>query len=144
MTWNHFFANKACLCGLIEVCFPFSCMKFHRYKQFHCICKHVSHCQITANLEFSEYVRDVCSSSMLHSSIVISPVMKLLYSFHDFAGVVELVADYTVCTEGQNISPEASRILVLLSSLPCLPRTHWTCTCVVVYHNFSELHHNFL
>lgn len=42
--------------------------------------------------------------------------MKLLYSFHDFAGVVELVADYTVCTEGQNISPEASRILVLFSS----------------------------
>lgn len=30
------------------------------------------------------------------------------------AGIVELVADYTVCTEGQNISPEASRILVLL------------------------------
>jgi mRNA turnover protein 4 len=29
-------------------------------------------------------------------------------------GVIELVADYTVCTEGQNISPEASRILRLL------------------------------
>jgi hypothetical protein len=28
------------------------------------------------------------------------------------AGVVELVADYTVCTEGEPVSPEASRILV--------------------------------
>jgi mRNA turnover protein 4 len=29
-------------------------------------------------------------------------------------GVVELVADYTVCTEGEPVSPEASRILRLL------------------------------
>ena len=29
-----------------------------------------------------------------------------------YAGVVELVADYTVCKEGEAISPEASRILV--------------------------------
>ena len=28
------------------------------------------------------------------------------------AGVIELVSDYTVCTEGEHISPEASRILV--------------------------------
>lgn len=28
------------------------------------------------------------------------------------AGVVELVADYTVCKEGEPVSPEASRILV--------------------------------
>lgn len=28
------------------------------------------------------------------------------------AGVVELVADHTVCTEGDQVSPEASRILV--------------------------------
>mgnify|MGYP006906094186 FL=1 len=30
--------------------------------------------------------------------------------FH--AGVIELVSDYTVCKEGEHISPEASRILV--------------------------------
>ena len=28
------------------------------------------------------------------------------------AGVIELVSDYTVCKEGEHISPEASRILV--------------------------------
>lgn len=32
------------------------------------------------------------------------------------AGVVELVADYTVCTDGEPVSPEASRILVHSSS----------------------------
>lgn len=30
------------------------------------------------------------------------------------AGVVELVADFTVCKEGEPISPEGSRILVNL------------------------------
>lgn len=48
-----------------------------------------------------------------------------------YAGIVELVADYTVCKEGETISPEASRILVkfldallllFLLRLKCCPR----------------------
>jgi mRNA turnover protein 4 len=49
--------------------------------------------------------------------------------FCSCAGVVELVADYTVCTEGQNISPEASRILVF----------RFTCL-LVVYVHFAYLY----
>lgn len=42
-------------------------------------------------------------------------------------GVIELVADYNVCTEGQNISPEASRILRLLGVQMAAFKMHLRC-----------------
>lgn len=42
-------------------------------------------------------------------------------------GVVELVADYTVCTEGENISPEASRVLRLLGVQMAAFKMHLRC-----------------
>lgn len=42
-------------------------------------------------------------------------------------GVVELVADYTVCTEGEFISPQASRILRLLGVQMAAFKMHLRC-----------------
>eukprot|EP00246_Nothoceros_aenigmaticus_P000325 TRINITY_DN10480_c0_g1_i1.p1 TRINITY_DN10480_c0_g1~~TRINITY_DN10480_c0_g1_i1.p1 ORF type:complete len:232 (+),score=47.98 TRINITY_DN10480_c0_g1_i1:138-833(+) len=42
-------------------------------------------------------------------------------------GVIELVADHTVCTEGDQISPEASRILRLLGVQMAAFRLHLIC-----------------
>eukprot|EP00250_Pteridium_aquilinum_P005509 c15590_g1_i1 orf=122-814(+) len=42
-------------------------------------------------------------------------------------GVVELIADYTVCQEGEHLSPEASRILRLLGIQMAAFRMHLIC-----------------
>jgi mRNA turnover protein 4 len=42
-------------------------------------------------------------------------------------GVVELVADYTVCTDGEPVSPEASRILRLLGVRMAAFHLHLLC-----------------
>lgn len=51
-------------------------------------------------------------------------MITLFYSTYVITGVIELVSDFVVCKEGEPLSPESARILVITNSFPFSKFTH--------------------